>query len=298
MTVIDRYPTRTGTKSSLLPRVDPVVYHREGTVEVLDPIQVALFETNGFVAFNQLLDPPLVEGLRHEAARLSEDRSVRSSERIVFEPGSEEVRSIFELHRISDEFRRLVEDPRLTGPVRQILGSNVYVHQTRVNLKPGFEGREFAWHSDFETWHAEDGMPAARAVSISIALTPNYTFNGSLMLIPGSHHTFVTTMGATPPDHYRSSLRAQEVGVPDHDSLRALVERGGIATITGDPGSAVLFDCNAMHASAGNITPYPRSNIFVVYNSVENTLLEPFAAPNRRPSFIASRDFTPAGQAA
>lgn len=28
--------------------------------------------------------------------------------------------------------------------------------------------------SDFETWHAEDGMPVPRAVSLSIALTDNY----------------------------------------------------------------------------------------------------------------------------
>ncbi|MGH3577736.1 MAG: ectoine hydroxylase, partial [Mycobacterium sp.] len=30
-----------------------------------------------------------------------------------------------------------------------------------------------------------------------------------------------------------------------------------------------------------------------VYNSVENTLVEPFAAPAPRPSFIASRGFDP-----
>lgn len=295
MILVDRYPTRTGTACSLLPRVDPVVYRREGTVEVLDPVQVALFETNGFLAFNQLVDPLTVDDMRDEVARLMEDPDLRSSERTVLEPGSAEVRSIFEVHRISPVIRRLVEDARLVEPVRQILGSPVYVHQTRVNFKPGFEGREFAWHSDFETWHAEDGMPAARAVSISIALTPNYPCNGSLMVIPGSHRTFVTTVGETPPDHYRTSLRSQAVGVPDHGALRALVDDGGIETIIGEPGSAVMFDCNAMHGSAGNITPYPRSNIFIVYNSVENALVEPFAAAGRRPTFIASRDFTPAG---
>jgi ectoine hydroxylase len=50
-----------------------------------------------------------------------------------------------------------------------------------------------------------------------------------------------------------------------------------------------------MHGSNSNISPVPRSNVFVVYNSVENTLVEPFAAPSRRPEFIAARDFTPIG---
>ncbi|WP_374103712.1 hypothetical protein [Streptomyces sp. ISL-86] len=48
-----------------------------------------------------------------------------------------------------------------------------------------------------------------------------------------------------------------------------------------------------MHGSADNITPYPRSNLFVVFNSVDYTPGEPFAAPGRRPAFVAAREFTP-----
>src|SRR5438132_2317298 len=137
-------------------------------------------------------------------------------------------------------------------------------------------------------------MPALRAVSIAVALTPNYVHNGSLLIIPGSHRTFVPTVGTTPEGHYRSSLRNQEIGVPDEASLAALVDAGdGVVVVTGEPGSAVLFDCNAMHGSSNNITPYPRTNLFVVYNSVANALEDPFAAPAPRPEFIASRDFTP-----
>jgi ectoine hydroxylase len=64
---------------------------------------------------------------------------------------------------------------------------------------------------------------------------------------------------------------------------------------TGPAGSATMFDCNCMHGSAGNITPFPRCNVFIVFNSVDNTCDEPFAAPSRRPDFIAARDFTPVG---
>jgi ectoine hydroxylase len=38
-----------------------------------------------------------------------------------------------------------------------------------------------------------------------------------------------------------------------------------------------------------NITPYPRSNIFVVFNSVDNRLAAPFAAPKPRPGYLAAR---------
>ncbi len=66
-----------------------------------------------------------------------------------------------------------------------------------------------------------------------------------------------------------------------------------MAVVTGEPGSAVLFDCNAMHGSSNNITPYPRTNLFVVYNSVDNSLTEPFVAPTPRPEFIAGAGFLP-----
>jgi ectoine hydroxylase len=114
------------------------------------------------------------------------------------------------------------------------------------------------------------------------------------MIIPGSHRTFVPTVGQTPEAHYRKSLRNQEIGVPDDANLAALAEDGGgVTVVTGGPGSAVVFDSNAMHGSSNNITPYARVNLFVVYNSVANKLTEPFAAPAARPEFIASRTVAP-----
>ena len=202
------------------------------------------------------------------------------------------------MHRLDPVIAELAADPRIVEPVSQILGSEVYVHQSRVNLKPGFTGKDFYWHSDFETWHAEDGMPRMRALSVSVSLTENHEWNGSLMVVPGSHLKFVGCAGETPEGHYRQSLRDQEYGVPSREALTRLVAEGGIHQVTGAPGSAVLFDCNVMHGSNGNITPFARRNVFLVYNSVENALVEPFAAPGRRPEFIASREARPLGATA
>jgi ectoine hydroxylase len=44
-----------------------------------------------------------------------------------------------------------------------------------------------------------------------------------------------------------------------------------------------------MHGSNSNITPYPRRNVFFVYNSVENRLLDPFCGLAPRPEHIATR---------
>jgi ectoine hydroxylase len=251
------------------------------------------YDRDGYLVVPELLGTREVASVREEVAKLVEDPEPAADPRVIREKRSGAVRSIFQVHRTSALVRELVHDPRVLDRARQILGSEVYVHQSRVNFMPGFTGKGFYWHSDFETWHAEDGMPAPRAVSMSLALCDNFPFNGGLMLIPGSHRTFVPCVGETPAAHYRDSLREQEIGVPGQEQIRTLAAGHGIDQFTGLAGSALWFDANILHGSANNITPFPRWNVFVVFNSVENTLGEPFAAPEPRPEYVAERDFTP-----
>src|SRR3546814_12915217 len=58
---------------------------------------------------------------------------------------------------------------------------------------------------------------------------------------------------------------------------------------TGNAGTVIIFDCNAMHGSNGNITPFPRANAFIVYNAVSNRLVAPYGPESPRPEFIAAR---------
>ncbi|WP_326691287.1 MULTISPECIES: ectoine hydroxylase [unclassified Streptomyces] len=288
----DLYPTR-GTTEVATPRMDPVVWSEPGTPGPIRATDLAGFERDGFLAIDELITSDEVDALRAELERLTSDPEIRSDKRSIVEPKSEEIRTVFEVHKISEVFARLVRDPRVVGRARQILGSDVYVHQSRINVKPGFGATGFYWHSDFETWHAEDGLANMRTVSVSIALTENYDTNGGLMIMPGSHKTFLGCAGETPKDNYKKSLQMQDAGIPSDESLTKFADAHGIKLFTGKAGSATWFDCNCMHGSGDNITPYPRSNVFIVFNSVENEAVEPFAAPVRRPEYIGARDFTP-----
>ncbi|OAH11926.1 ectoine hydroxylase [Streptomyces jeddahensis] len=291
-TITDLYPTR-GTAEVAVPRQDPVVWSAPGEAGPIAAADLESYERDGFLAVEQLITPDEVAVYRAELDRLIGDPAIRADERSIVEPKSQEIRSVFEVHKISEVFARLVRDERVVGRARQILGSDVYVHQSRINVKPGFGASGFYWHSDFETWHAEDGLPNMRTVSVSIALTENFATNGGLMIMPGSHKTFLGCAGATPKDNYKKSLQMQDAGTPSDEALTKFADRHGIRLFTGPAGSATWFDCNCMHGSGDNITPYPRSNVFIVFNSVENAAVEPFAAPIRRPSFIGARDFTP-----
>lgn len=295
MTRPDLYPSRVGGPPQLLPRKDPIVHALSQTTGPLSASDLKRFERDGFLALDAVLGDAEIRALRAEAERLRETLAGSGAREVITEPEGGAVRSVFAVHRSSSVVARLASDGRLVGAATQVLGSPVYVHQSRINFKPAFRGREFYWHSDFETWHVEDGMPRMRAVSASINLTRNLALNGPLMMIAGSHLEFVSCPGRTPENHHLRSLRRQEYGVPDRELLARFVERGGIRAPTGPPGSVVFFDSNVLHGSNGNITPFPRSNVFFAYNSVENGLVDPFSGQARRPEHIASRDFSPIG---
>lgn len=287
----DPYASRGEVQeAAIITRREPVVYHEGDYADALSAQQLSDYERNGFVVLPELFTASEVQALLDELTAMSADQALLQREEAITEPGSMALRSIFKVHELNPLLGRLARDPRVIHVARQVLGSEVYLHQSRVNMKPGFTGKEFYWHSDFETWHVEDGMPSMRAVSCSILLTDNNACNGPLMLVPGSHRQFIACAGETPDDNYKQSLRQQETGVPDELSLKLLVEHGGIEAVSAKAGSVIFFECNTMHGSSGNISPWPRANAFFVYNSIENTLGDPRDGLAPRPEYVATRE--------
>ncbi|MCB0948538.1 MAG: ectoine hydroxylase [Mycobacterium sp.] len=291
----DRYPTRLESHAEPKARIEPTVWGQEYDGPLRDEDLKSL-TAKGFLIRPQTLGqrwlPPLREELQHIGSRADSD-----DPRIIRE-ASGSIRSVFQPHLLSELIAEVVTLDTVLPVARQLLGSDVYLHQARINLMPGFTGGGFYWHSDFETWHAEDGMPYMRAVSCSIALTENFRYNGALMVMPGSHKTFYPCVGATPQKNHEASLVKQEIGVPDKQTLKLAADRYGIEQVTGPAGTALWFDSNVMHGSASNITPFPRSNIFLVFNSVENRLCAPFGADTPRPEYLAARTDQPFSVAA
>lgn len=286
----DPYPTREDDKPRVIPREEPVIWSAKGSCPRLTREQEDFYEENGYLFLESLFSEDEIEELRAEGERLKKEQQGDDRYDVIVEPGSEEVRSIFRLHEMSSVFDRLIADERLLSIAEHLLDDAVYTHQSRVNYKPAFRGKEFDWHSDFETWHSEDGMPRMRAFSMSITMSENTPHNGPLMLMPGSHKHFVSCVGKTPEYNYQQSLKRQQFGIPDGETLTEMAERCGIVAPTGPAGSVLIFDCNTLHGSNSNITPWPRSNVFFVYNAMQNMIREPYGRTKPRPEFLATRE--------
>ncbi|WP_459662551.1 phytanoyl-CoA dioxygenase family protein, partial [Novosphingobium sp. 11B] len=169
----DHYPTRSAAEPQLLPRSEPVARRAWQPGAPLTAEQIAQFDRDGYLVLEDVFSEAEMATLQAETGRLLGDPEGLKDETVIAEHGSREIRSIFEIHEQSDTMARLAADERLAGVAGYLLDDEVYVYQSRLNYKPGFKGREFYWHSDFETWHAEDGMPRMRALSMSVLLAEN-----------------------------------------------------------------------------------------------------------------------------
>ena len=147
-------------------------------------------------------------------------------------------------------------------------------------------------HSDFETWHAEDGIPVPRSLSAVVLLSDNRAENGSLMVVPGSQNTFVGCVGETPRNAWETSLKDPLFfGTPSSHSLHKLVHDMGLGlqSCMAPAGSLLLFDSNLMHASTNNMSAFDRVNAFFAFTALSNAAGPIFTGAGR-PEYLATRD--------
>ena len=190
-------------------------------------------------------------------------------------------RTAFAAHTYNEAFRLLGNHPRLIEPVEQVFGEKLYMHQYKINAKAAFEGDVWQWHQDYGTWARDDGMPEPRAMNIAVFMDEVMPINGPLMLMPRSHKHGVLPAGH---DEETTSCRSGR----STETVTRLVDEGGIVAPTGKPGSVLMFHGNLVMPRPPNITPYPRSIVYLTLCAVSNYIRKP-----TRPEWIAHRDFTP-----
>jgi len=244
----------------------------------LSQAQLDEFDRVGYLFFPSLFTPDEIRVLNAEVPSLYAQRRPEN----VREKTGDVVRTNFAAHMYSDPFARLARHPRMVEPVMQILGEELYMHQFKINGKMAFDGDVWQWHQDYGTWRADDDMPEARAMNVAIFLDDVNEFNGPLMFIPGSHR-----LGVLDAEH-DTSTTSYPLWVINHDTIRKLVERGGIVAPKGPAGSMILFHGCLVHASTSNLSPWDRVSVYLSLCAVSNHIRR-----FKRPGYIAHRDFTP-----
>jgi len=261
----------------------------------LEQEQITMFHETGFLLLEDWFSQEEVEALRRRSSELLTER-LRPSERVIYERSSGVVRSIYGLHQSDPQFSLVARHRRLVEPARRLLGGDVYVYQSKLNIKAPFLGDVWEWHQDYIFWRNEDGMPRPRVITAALFLDDIGEFNSPLVLIPGSQHDGVLPCERGEPavaedeQPWASHLSARLKYAIDRSVVTRLAGQHGLCAPKGRAGGVLLFDGNLAHASASNISPLPRALMLFTYNAVDNA---PPAAGLTRPEFLVDRDSRP-----
>ena len=248
----------------------------------LNAEQVAEYEHKGYVVLPELFtaaEVTVLNGAMEAVTRSEGPQVMRESD------GAPHV--VYGMHLLDERLRSLSRHPRVVEPARQLLDNDIFVHQSRVNIKqPG--GAIVDWHQDFGTYHRVDGIPEPRGLVIAVFLDRVTACNAPLMCLPGSHREGIVSeaqINEEAQDHDRAARYRYDIS---RETLARLVGKYGMEAIVGAPGTVIFMNMNVVHGSTVNITPLRRAILYINVSAVDNRG-QSFA----RPEYLAARDFSP-----
>ena len=101
----------------------------------LTPRQLQEFDERGYLFLPGCFSEEEIAALRSEAEQI-----YASNRQEVWREKSGAPRTAFAAHTYNEAFRLLGAHPRLIGPVEQLLGEKLYMHQFKINAKAAFDG--------------------------------------------------------------------------------------------------------------------------------------------------------------
>ncbi len=211
-----------------------------------------------------------------------------SSTEVVTEDGSNIPRGAHGLHFSKGLLGEVVSDSFILGGVQQLLGNDVYIHQSKVNFKHAFAGESWPWHQDMIYWENGDGIKFPNLVNVAILLDDVTQFNGPLFFVKGSHIFGNLCAADQLSTDWKKDVSAKLPYTVSNETLKKLSKTLSFAAGTGGKGSLLWFHPQIVHASTANLSPFNRTLYLLTYNSCSNvpTLFQ-------RPSFLCSRSFQP-----
>lgn len=220
--------------------------------EVLSEGEIASYRENGYLVLERHLPADLITALRAEIRRFEDEaRSLtESNDRLELEEGhtreNPRVRRIRLPHSISELVHSMMLSDDILAPARDLIGPDIRLHTTKLNMKSAGNGAAIEWHQDYAFYpHTNDDI-----LAIGVIIDDMELDNGPLMVYPGSHKGPVY-------DHHVDGVFAgafipQEVGLDPQDAV----------ALTGPAGSISIHHGRIVHGSDANVSLHPRRILF------------------------------------
>ncbi len=220
--------------------------------EVLTSAQIDAYDRNGCLVLENRVPPRIIASIRAEIA-LFEDEArgmTESGTRLDLEdshtPDDPRIRRIKLPHMISDVVADLMRSDHILGPVRDLIGPNLRLHTSKLNMKSAGYGAAVEWHQDWAFYpHTNDDVLAVGVIIDDMGLE-----NGPLKVFPGSHK------GPVHNHHvdgvFAGAMDLAACGLDPKDAI----------PLTGPAGSISIHHARIVHGSALNTSDHARRLLF------------------------------------
>jgi len=225
--------------------------------------QKAFYRENGYLVLEGVLSQAELKTLRDTVDELVEKAQALGTPNSLcdFEPvnknGRKVVRRIFNPFEQARCFEELASHKNVLDAVEDVIGPNIQIHHSKLNMKSPGVGSPVKWHQDLPFFpHTNTDL-----VACLIHLDDSTLENGCLRAIPGSYK-----MG--PLDHRRNG---KFIGMVTEDMKK--VDESKAVALPLKAGGMVLLHCLTLHSSAPNLSGAPRRLLIYEYRAADSMQL-------------------------
>lgn len=209
---------------------------------------VKAYHEQGYIVVENVIGSDVLTKAREVIAKLIEDAREVTDHNAVYdlEPTHSKkeprIRRIKQPHQVNPVFREIMETPALIQILSQLLGPDIRVQNSKLNLKAPYYGSPVEWHQDWAFYpHTNEDVLAVGVMMDDCTLE-----SAPLLVIPGSHKGPLYDHHA---DGYFCGAMDPEKSAVDFDKAVPLI---------GKAGSVSIHHARLVHGSAQNTSPFPR----------------------------------------
>ncbi len=217
---------------------------------MLTDAQLDTYHKDGLIVVENVFDQAILSRLRGVIAEfVARSKNVTTHDDIYdlepeHTPEQPRVRRIKTPHKLHPIFWEMAKSPKLTSILRSLLGPNVRLHGSKLNMKLPHCGAAVEWHQDWAFYpHTNDDI-----LAIGVMIDDVEADNGPMLALPGTHRIDKVW------DHHQDG---RFCGAMDPKAATDLDFSKAVAC-TGKSGSCSFHHVRLVHGSAQNDSDKPR----------------------------------------
>ena len=211
---------------------------------------VELYRENGYLLVENVLDAATLAKMRRGIADLVAKAAGVKTHNDIYDlepthtPENPRVRRIKTPHKVDPFFMEVVRQPGMTSILKALLGTDIRLHGSKLNVKAPKYGSPVEWHQDWAFYpHTNDDI-----LAIGVMLDDVELENGPLLVMPGTHRIDKV---------WNHHLDGRFCGAMDPTNTPELDYSKAVPCV-GKAGSCSFHHVRLVHGSAQNTSDKPR----------------------------------------